>query len=108
MRRWPIYQRLEQIGVPVLTVPLSIWCELVRALHAPPSAGLLVLAWLRDLEAHWGGVATAGIGWRDPGGQHHVWASRWSVGQRHRWDAEEKLMRAWWSAGLSDLRARGR
>jgi hypothetical protein len=105
MGGWPAVRRLELVGVPTLTVPLSVWRELVTALQAPPSAGLLVLAWLRSLGRQWDGLSVAGIAWAPAAdGRHHVLATRRSVGRRHRWAAERALVDRWRAEGLTDLR----
>lgn len=103
LARWPQAQSLEQHGVPVLTVPLAVWRALVRELRAPPSAGVLVLAWLRELGAGWQGLSSAGIGWgATPQGRHHLLAGH-GAGRRHRWDAERALLQRWRAEGLHDL-----
>jgi hypothetical protein len=107
MGAWPAVRRLELGGVPVLTVPLSVWRDLVATLQAPPSAGLLLLAWLRCLGGGWEGLKVAGIGWAPvAGGRHHLLASNRSVGRRHRWEAERALVEAWRDQGLRDLQTR--
>ncbi|MEZ0203426.1 hypothetical protein [Ideonella sp.] len=101
--RWRQARALEQQAVPVLTVPLAVWRALVRELQAPPSAGVLMLAWLHQLGAGWQGLSTAGIGWgATPLGGHHLLAGH-AAGRRHRWDAERALLQRWRAEGLSDL-----
>lgn len=101
--RWSQVQRLREAGVPVLTVPLRIWREQVLALGAPPSAGLLLLAWLSDFEAGWDGISSVGIGWgRGRDGRHHLHATQATVGERHRWAAEQARIARWREEGLHD------
>lgn len=100
--RWPVLQSLAAQGVPVLTVPLPVWRAQVARLGAPPSAGVLLLAWLAG--QGWPGVTVAGIGWgATPQGRHHLVLSRRQTGRRHRWDAEAQQVAAWRRQGLSDL-----
>lgn len=103
-RRWTQAERLEAAGVPVLTVPLPVWRELVAVLQAPPSAGLLALAWVAAVAPAWRGVSVAGVGWgRDAQGRHHLVDRATQVGGRHRWGAEADCVARWRSSGLRDL-----
>lgn len=61
LERWPIPRALRLAGVTVLTVPLPVWRGLVARLDAPPSAGVLTLAWLAQLCPGWSGVACEGL-----------------------------------------------
>lgn len=45
LQDWRRFEASWQDGTRLLTVPLQTWSELVSALQAPPSAGLLFLAW---------------------------------------------------------------
>jgi hypothetical protein len=67
-RNWePLRDRLEQ-GYPVLAAPLEIWRTLVALIGAPPSAGLLMLAWLKEILGTLEGVTAVGIGSSPSGG----------------------------------------
>lgn len=94
---WPGLTPCLDQGVPVLTVPLPVWGGLVDELHAPPSAGLLLLAWLRALPGvPPQSVVTVGIG-----GDGHVRGAVHWRGRRHRWEAERGLLARWRAAGFT-------
>jgi len=108
VRRWPLLDELQSAGVPVLTVPLPVWRGLVDELSAPPSAGVLALAWLQALRpTGWQGMSVAGVGAggaRGAGAAHHIVRSgERRVGQRHDWPAETALLVAWQAQGLLQL-----
>ncbi|HWH73659.1 MAG TPA: glycosyltransferase family 29 protein [Methylibium sp.] len=89
---------------PVLTVPLAVWRTLVRELEAPPSAGLLTLAWLRTLLGGWEGLHCAGIGGGlGPGGRYHAAIAAKPPGRRHAWAREQALLARWQAEGLRCL-----
>ncbi len=96
----PLKNRLER-DLPVLTVPLTIWRELVSDCLAPPSAGILVLAWIRDLLGSWNGVATVAIGVPPSSftSHHHVVPKQLPF-DRHSWEKERELLNRWRSEGL--------
>ena len=97
----PFKDRLLR-DLPVLTVPLPIWRKLVADCCAPPSAGILVLAWIRDLLGSWNGVATVGIGITPTSvaPYHHVVPKQLPF-DRHDWERERALLSRWRSEGLS-------
>lgn len=100
---WPLAQGLLGRGVSVLTAPLSVWRRLVRELEAPPSAGVLMLAWFKEMTGTWRGIHVAGF---DPGvsGDHVLGAwHRWTQGSRHDWHGEAALLGRWRQEGLIDL-----
>ena len=104
VRQWALAFRLAALGVPVLTVPLPVWRALVRRLRAPPSAGLLVLAWSAAVAGPMGWHVGGGIGWGVAAdGRHHMVRRRGQVGARHRWQAESASVVQWRREGLRDL-----
>jgi hypothetical protein len=88
-------------------MPLPIWRDLVHVLKAPPSAGLLVLAWLYSLaNCNWQGVAFAGIGTGLAKGQrYHASLARHVASDRHAWEKEVRLVAAWEQQGLNRMAA---
>jgi hypothetical protein len=101
-RNWqPLRQRLARFK-PVVTVPLPIWRDLVALLEAPPSAGLLVLAWLADLRKGWQNIHAVGFGILPSRSiaYHHA-DPRHKPSSRHNWERERKLLREWKTQGLS-------
>lgn len=105
LQEWSTVLPLLQAGVPVLTVPLTVWRELVKTLQAPPSAGVLMLAWLASMGgAGWSGLHSAGIGSGLTGdGRYHKVAARQAAGSRHHWPAEQQLVAQWQQQGLNGL-----
>jgi hypothetical protein len=99
---WPLATACAVAGVPVLTAPLGVWRDLVAQLHAPPSAGLLVLAWLHQLAGSWTQCLSAGIATGlSATGRHHLLASAEAhIGHRHNWAAEARLHARWRAEGL--------
>lgn len=111
LRCWDAYASRMRRARPVLTMPLEPWRELVSILGAPPSAGVLTLAWLRAQLGRWGNISAAGIGCGSSGRYHHA-TGRLRAASRHDWQAEAALVRHWASEGLallptSDLRGGG-
>lgn len=104
LQDWSAVVPLLDAGRPVLTVPLSVWKGAVQRLQAPPSAGILTLAWIRELLASWEGVTSVGIGAglsRD--GRYHLADHRQRAVSRHRWEAERQLVAQWEEEGLTVL-----
>lgn len=97
LTNWQVVRPLLEQGKPLLTVPLEIWRDLVGYLAAPPSAGLLLLAWIRRLRHHGlRGVSIAGFqrGDGDEGRYHHALPDH-PPGQRHNWKRERALLAEW-------------
>lgn len=91
-------------GTPVLTAPLTIWRALVIQLEAPPTAGVLMLAWLRTLLGGWSGVRCAGIGsGLGTDGRYHAAIAGKPPGRRHAWSREQALVERWRTEGLQCL-----
>jgi hypothetical protein len=85
----------------VLTVPLPPWRELVAELQAPPSAGLLFLAWARSLMGGWTSLQAVGFaGVRAGARPYHHANIRHRPGARHHWAAELQVLRRWQEEGL--------
>ncbi len=102
---WRNVLPLVERDVPLLTVPLSIWGGLVTVLKAPPSAGILVLAWLNALlGGTWQGISIAGIGsGLAKDGRYHASLSRHPASSRHDWEMEALLVERWGAQGLSTV-----
>jgi len=102
---WRLFLPLLDRGVPMLTVPLPIWRSLVQALFAPPSAGLLFLAWLRTLRpSGLQGVSLVGFqrGSVLSGGAYHHAVPKQPPGHRHNWRHERALLSEWMSRDKGD------
>ena len=87
----------------LLTVPLDIWKALVFKLHAPPSAGILVLCWFREIFGNWDGICATGFDFKfSPNIYHHA-DPKHPPGKRHNWEKEKKLLQQWKDEGLEFL-----
>ncbi|QYZ67204.1 MAG: hypothetical protein HPY30_15175 [Gammaproteobacteria bacterium (ex Lamellibrachia satsuma)] len=88
----------------VLTLPLSIWRMLVRELKAPPSAGVLCLAWVIEMLGAPEGLMAAGFQRQSvPGMRYHYALHRHKPGRRHNWEGERALLHRWKMQGLQFL-----
>ncbi|HEX7035942.1 MAG TPA: glycosyltransferase family 29 protein [Pseudomonadales bacterium] len=105
LRDWSRFEERVRRGEPLLTVPLDVWRDLVRVLHAPPSAGVLMLAWLHALLDSWTGISAAGIG-VNGGAVYHLRRS-YRRSNRHDWAAEASLVARWVDSGLTRLPSAG-
>jgi hypothetical protein len=85
-------------GGRLLSFPLQVWRPLVKALGAPPSAGLLTLGWLRAIRKGWDGIEVFGIGYA--GGRYHAAKKNHRPSHRHRWSQETALLNHWMAEGL--------
>lgn len=100
---WPFVLALREFGAQVLTVPLTVWRPLVSELEAPPSAGLLMLAWFKEMTGTWRGIHISGFE-PGPGGGHVLGVRhRLTHGGRHDWQREAALLKRWRGEGLLDL-----
>ncbi|MEW5789212.1 MAG: glycosyltransferase family 29 protein [Pseudomonadota bacterium] len=94
---WQAMAPVIAAGLPILTVPLACWREVVAQLGAPPSAGVLFLAWLRSLRAQGlAGVGLTGFSRRVREGEayHHAVPGK-QPGLRHEWIGERALLADW-------------
>jgi len=82
----------------IITIPIGIWQNLVEALHAPPSAGLIFLSWLLKRLDQPNNLATIGfqVNGESQGNPsyHHAIPSQ-KPGHRHNWKAERKQLSTW-------------
>lgn len=100
---WDLVVALLDQGVKVLTVPLTVWRGVVEPLGAPPSAGVLMLAWARRCIVDVGRLSFVGFGSTGSGGAYHHASARMRPGRRHAWVAEAALLRAWQHDGMRAL-----
>lgn len=82
----------------LVSVPLEAWRGLVRVLGAPPSAGLLSLAWLRSILGAWRGIEVFGVGYDS--GRYHAAIRAHRPSRRHDWKKETCIIRQWEAEGL--------
>ncbi len=100
---WNRFKEYIDSGGYVVTVPLDIWKKLVFKLHAPPSAGVLVLYWLREIFGNWDGISAAGFDLTVPTGIYHHVDVKHPPGKRHNWEKEKALLWQWKEEGLRFL-----
>ena len=105
LQDWRMVMPLLAADSPVLTFPLDIWRQLVSSLQAPPSAGMLTLAWLSELLPDaWSSLRVAGIGTGlNVAGRYHRTDKQQSAASRHNWIAEQSLIADWTRCGLVRL-----
>lgn len=98
LSNWHAVRELLERDVPMLTVPLDTWRDVVAKLAAPPSAGLLFLAWLRQLRGEGlKGVGIAGfqrVEEQTASAYHHAIPGK-QAGHRHNWPLERGLLAEW-------------
>lgn len=101
---WDFVLAMRARGAGVVTFDLAVWRELVNVLSAPPSAGLLFLAWAIDALGGPQGLALTGFGVarQRSTGYHHV-TKRFRPGRRHHWQREQRLLDDWYAQGLRRL-----
>ncbi|QBY49684.1 glycosyltransferase family 29 protein [Cupriavidus oxalaticus] len=108
MQDWQLVMPFLKAGVPILTIPLDIWRELVERLKAPPSAGVLLLHWLQQLKGDGSraGLVFAGIGQGVPGkGTYHMAIPQHKPVGRHNWKAEQRMVEQWQRLEFDDSSA---
>lgn len=101
---WDVVLKMLDTGVKVLTIPLSVWRDPVAQIGAPPSAGVLFLAWSRRFITGFDRLAIAGFDIAATGtkGYHHAGA-RFRPARRHDWVSENVLLDGWKNEGLRCL-----
>ncbi len=100
---WDRFNEYIDSGGNLLTVPLNIWKELVFTLHAPPTAGVLILCWFKEMLGSWDGISTAGFDLAVPTGAYHHADAKHLPGKRHNWEKEKVLLQQWKEEGLRFL-----
>lgn len=100
MTEWQYVALFVQQGGRVLTAPLPIWRGLVRLLHAPPSAGVLLLAWIIEIRGNAEGLVVTGFDSGISTKQYHQALPGHKAAQRHNWQGESGILRKWQKQGL--------
>jgi len=104
MLDWSGVKVFREQGLPLLTVPLPVWKAMVRELAAPPSAGILFLAWLKNLLGSWAGVSVAGFSALTAAKtDYHYTDRKHRASSRHNWVGESVILRRWQNEGLESL-----
>lgn len=98
LKDWSRFYLVAKAGVPILTVPRVLWKEAVEAVKAPPSAGFLLLGWLRRILGGWNGVAVAGIGTQ--GARYHQAGPQYPPACHHNFEAEAREVARFVRQGL--------
>ncbi|MDP5129892.1 MAG: glycosyltransferase family 29 protein [Paraglaciecola sp.] len=86
----------------ILSVPLSVWRELVRELAAPPSAGLLTLRFLRQLVPQCQ-LNVTGFSFNDAANQYHHADKNHKAVSRHNWLKEQEILSRWLALSIIAL-----
>ncbi|MDQ1245371.1 MAG: hypothetical protein QG565_1712 [Campylobacterota bacterium] len=85
-----------------IDVPLGVWRDLVALLHAPPSAGLLMIYWVYKIFGSFEGVCVAGFDSNTQTIYHYSNPSH-KPSKRHNWIAEHTLLNSFKKQGLEFL-----
>jgi hypothetical protein len=91
-QRWPQFSR--QSPEKLLGIPLPYWRQLVRQLAAPPSAGLLVAHYFRQICAP-DKIALHGFGFDPTAPQYHYASPQHKAVSRHNWAGELTMIQQW-------------
>ena len=97
---WKRFEDIVSSDGRVLTVPLEIWKKLVFTLHAPPSAGLLVLFWFKEILGSWDGLCAVGFDLTESTVDYHHADPKHKPGKRHNWIREKALLKEYQNEGL--------
>ncbi len=84
---------IKGCDLPVTDLPISVWRDTVSELNAPPSAGLLVLSWLKQ-QALVGNCSLFGFGFSGSG-QYHQALPTHTPSERHDWGKERQIIEQW-------------
>ncbi len=97
LSNWVKVQAYVAAGIPVLTIPLPVWRRAICSLESPPSAGILVLFWLRAiLGSAFEKANVVGIGeYAEAQGRYHLVSNRLFAASRHNWSGEAELVKTW-------------
>lgn len=96
LQNWTHLSSVFKRGTPIITVPLQHWASLVELLEAPPSAGLLMLEYLRSQPTLNHKIQPYGFGYNPNEQQtYHAADSKHSATSRHRWEDEAKVINDW-------------
>jgi len=90
-----------KFGVKLIFPPLCVWRSLVNQLSAPPSAGILMIAWLISILDDPKYLSIAGFDSKNT--QYHHASSYYKLGCRHNWGGERSLLKVWVNCGLKIL-----
>lgn len=88
-----------QERTPLLSAPLDCWRHLVRILAAPPSAGLLIAYWFRNI-APKTEIWLCGYTFSPNHSQYHHADYNHKAVPRHNWHEESKLLQKWKSINI--------
>jgi len=85
-----LYESRKAENQVTLLVPLNIWQRCIWELQAPPSAGFLIITWLRDILGNSQQLTTLGIG---EGLLPKVSLLNTESGIRHNWIKEKNFLK---------------
>jgi len=98
LQNWTHLMPALKRGSAIITIPIQYWASLVKLLEAPPSAGVLVLNYLRNQPSLMGNIKPFGFGYSFSKEQtYHAADSKHLASTRHNWDAEAKAINQWFS-----------
>lgn len=94
LQNWSHIAPIVENNTPVITIPISFWRDLVEILHAPPSAGLLMLHYLRNHSELRPSLNAYGFGYdKNEKQEYHAIDTNHVPNNRHNWVKEAELLR---------------
>ncbi|MEA1952836.1 MAG: glycosyltransferase family 29 protein, partial [Campylobacterota bacterium] len=87
---WKRFKNSRSLDIPVLSVPLEIWKKLVFLLNAPPSAGVLILYWFKEILGGWNNISIVGFDIAISTDAYHYGDTKHKAGSRHNWKREKE------------------
>ncbi|MDQ7046864.1 MAG: glycosyltransferase family 29 protein [Sulfurovum sp.] len=100
---WKRFSQSDLNKLAILSVPLNIWKELVAILHAPPSAGILLLYWIKTIRKSFKHTTIVGFDLSVSKSQYHYADPKHEAVLRHNWTKEKELLNHWIDEGLKVL-----
>jgi len=100
---WSRFSKLDLNKNRVISIPLNIWKEMVSLLKAPPSAGILLLYWIKTIKKGFQDVSMVGFDLKLNKQQYHYADANHKAGERHNWIKEKALLSSWIQDGLTQL-----
>ncbi|RUM45535.1 MAG: hypothetical protein DSY46_02625 [Hydrogenimonas sp.] len=101
--KWGRFQSVDLDQTRILTTPLPLWREMVKILHAPPSAGILLIYWIYTLRNSFKKIDIIGFDLESASKQYHYIDAKHQPSSRHNWQREKEVIKEWITQGLNVL-----
>ena len=100
---WHRFFKLDLNKNKIMSVPLDVWKEMVSLLNAPPSAGILLLYWIKTIKKGFHDISIVGFDLKFNTMQYHYSDANHKPGKRHNWVKEKELLKIWLDDGLRQI-----